>query len=100
MVQPPEGGYYGINKLKKWVKSRPRVGTRFMVPADLYNYDVNAEAMAPRIVVEFYENYVLTVDEYGRSVTFIWFALYEILHEQEKKENESKKNSRNEDGSV
>lgn len=100
MVQPPEGGYYRMSKLKKWVKSRLKVGNRFMAPADLYNYDVNTEAMAPRIVVEFYENYVLTVDEYGRSETFMWFALYEILHEQEKKENESKKNSGNKDGSV
>lgn len=77
-----------LNKgnLRLWVMTHINVGGTFKAPHDAYNYQPKQEVVADseREVVGFYENFVLTKDEFGKSETYQYYDLFELLRRQGK----------------
>ena len=77
-------------------------GDSFMAPADLYHYvmpekgyeGIRYKANSKRTVEKFYRYFVLTRDEYGKTETYQYYDLYEILRRNVKEANHDE-NSRN-----
>ena len=66
-------------KYKEFVLSKLTYGSVFNAPKDLYNTDRVPKELTPRKVENFYRNYVLTVDLYGKHECYKYQDLYRIL---------------------
>ena len=62
-------------KYRAYVFMHISEGDVIKVPKDLYNDD-RTRTFTERKVLKFYDHYVLTVDEYGKSETFQYYDVY------------------------
>lgn len=79
----PQGKGLNQKDIITYVQDHLKIGDRFKAPHGLYNVDrVFLNDMTYRTVVDFYDHYALTVDDFGKCETFQYFDLYELLRRQ------------------
>ena len=69
-----------MDEIKAYVLDRIKVGDLVTMQRDVYNVDhARIGDLAEKEVIDFYTNYLLTVDDYGRRETYGWYDLYIAL---------------------
>ena len=69
------------DKIKAWVMSHIAIGERFKAPIDSYS-SVRVFGYSDRMVVGFYQHYVLTVDDYDHTETYQYYDMMELLRRE------------------
>ena len=81
----PNGKGLNQKDIVAYIQDHIKIGDRFKAPHDLYNVDrVYLDDMTDKIVIGFYDHYVLTVDDFGKHETFQYFDMYVLLRGQRK----------------
>ena len=81
----PNGKGLNQKDIVAYIQDHLKIGDRFKAPHDLYNVDrVYLDDMTDKIVIGFYDHYVLTVDDFGKHETFQYFDMYVLLRGQRK----------------
>ena len=75
-----------VDEVRTWVQMHIAIGEQFKAPHDAYNYQAVRDPAGDtiRTVVEFYPHYVLAVDDFGKTETYQYYDMMEMLRRQGK----------------
>lgn len=75
-----------LDEVKRYVIENLRVGERLSAPHDAYNTDIERRKIfSRRTVVDFYPNFILTEDCFGKRETYQYFEAFELMNGGKKK---------------